>query len=81
MYMVVVTSIYDKFQTVIPAEIRKEFNLDKSYKIKWEIKDNGRIELEFFKELSLEDMIGRYSADEKIDSVELKHDFKNNKLG
>ena len=76
----IVTSIYDKFQTVIPAEIRKEFNLDKSYKIKWEIKSNGKIELEFFKELSLDDMVGKYSASETINSVELKQDFKNNRL-
>ena len=78
--MVSVTSIYDKFQTVIPAEIRKEFNLDKSYKIEWKINENGKVELDFIKELSLDDMVGRYSAIEKIDSVKLKHDFKNNGL-
>lgn len=78
--MVSVTSIYDKFQTVIPAEIRKEFNLDKSYKIEWRIKDDGKVELEFIKELTLDDMVGRYTANEPIDAVELKHDFKNGKL-
>ena len=78
--MVSVTSIYDKFQTVIPAEIRKEFNLDKSYKIEWNINENGKVELEFIKELSLDAMVGRYSASEKIDSVKLKQDFKNNRL-
>lgn len=41
--MVSVTSIYDKFQTVIPAEIRNEFNLDKSYKIEWKINDDGKV--------------------------------------
>ncbi|MBR6024588.1 MAG: hypothetical protein IK044_06550 [Methanobrevibacter sp.] len=75
--MVVVTSIYDKFQTVIPSEIRKEFNLDKSYKIEWKINDDGKVELEFFKELSLDDMVGKYTANEAINSVDLKHDFKN----
>ena len=49
--MVSVTSIYDKFQTVIPAEIRDEFNLDKSYKIEWKINENGKVELEFIKDL------------------------------
>ena len=78
--MVSVTSIYDKFQTVIPAEIRDEFNLDKSYKIEWKINENGKVELEFIKELSLEDMVGRYSTVEDIDSVKLKQDFKNNIL-
>ena len=79
--MVIITSIYDKFQTVIPVEIRNEFDLDKSYKIQWKINDNGNVELEFFRELSLEDMIGKYKAKEPMDCVELKHDFKNNELG
>ena len=78
--MVSVTSIYDKFQTVIPSEIRKEFNLDKSYKIEWRIKNDGKVELEFIKELSLDEMVGRYTASEPIDSVQLKKDFKNGKL-
>lgn len=78
--MVSVTKIYDKFQTVIPSEIRKEFNLDKSYKVEWKINDEGKVEVDFIKDLSLDDMVGRYSACEKIDSVKLKHDFKNNKM-
>ncbi len=78
--MVSVTKIYDKFQTVIPAEIRNEFNLDKSYKIEWKINENGKVELEFIKELSLDDMIGRYTAKEPIDSVKLKQDFKDGNL-
>ena len=76
--MVIVTSIYDKFQTVIPVEIRKQFDLDKSYKIEWKINDKGIVELEFFKELNLEDMVGKYKSNEDIDSVKLKHEFKNN---
>lgn len=78
--MVSVTKIYDKFQTVIPLEIRKEFNLDKSYKVEWKINENGKVELDFIKELSLDDMVGRYSACENIDSVKLKLDFKNNRI-
>ena len=78
--MVSVTKIYDKFQTVIPLEIRKEFNLDKSHKVEWKINDLGKVELEFIKDLSLDEMIGKYSAVENIDSVNLKHDFKVNNL-
>ena len=75
---VIVTSIYDKFQTVIPVEIRKHFDLDKSYKIEWKINDEGNVELIFFKQLNLEDMVGKYKSIEDIDSVKLKHEFKNN---
>lgn len=78
--MVSITKIYDKYQTVIPSEIRNEFNLDKSYKIQWKITDERKVELEFIKELSLDDMVGRYSANEPIDSVKLKQDFKNGNL-
>ena len=73
------TRIYDKFQTVIPAEIRNEFNLDKSYKIEWRINDDGKVELEFIKELSLDEMVGRYTASQPIDSVQLKKDIENGK--
>ena len=78
--MVSVTKIYDKFQTVIPLEIRKEFNLDKSYKVDWKITKDGKVELDFIKDLTLDEMIGKYSAAEDIDSVKLKHDFKNGRL-
>lgn len=72
-----ITSIYDKFQTVIPSEIRKEFNLDKSYKIEWKINENGKVELEFIKELTLDEMVGHYTSKEPIDTVQLKNYFKN----
>ena len=39
--------------------------------------DEGKVELEFIKELTLDEMVGRYTASEPIDSVELKNDFKN----
>lgn len=47
------TIIYNKFQTVIPAEIRKEFNLDKTDKIEWRINDKSKVELEFIENLTL----------------------------
>lgn len=78
--MVSITKIYDKYQTVIPSEIRNHFNLDKSYKVQWKINDEGKVELEFIKELTLDDMVGRYSANEPIDSVKLKKDFKDGNL-
>ncbi len=78
--MDVTTKIYDKFQTVIPSEIRKHYNLDKNYIIKWSINESGKTELDFIKKIPIKDMIGRYHAKEPIDSVELKHKFKNGEL-
>ena len=76
--MVSETCIDDKFRTIIPPEIRKKFNLDKSCRIEWFINDDGKVEVEFIKQLSIDEMIGRYSASKPIDSRQLKHDFKNN---
>ena len=75
--MTSITRIYNGFQTVIPSEIRNRLNLDENCKIQWKINKNWKVELEFFKNLSLDEMVGRYSAIEPINSVELKHEFKN----
>lgn len=78
--MIDITRIYDKYQTGIPAKIIKHFNLDKTYKIKWNINDEGNVELEFIKTLSLNEMIGRYSADKFINGVKLKNKFKKGEI-
>ena len=43
--MVSETCIDDKFRTIIPPEIRKKFNLDKSCRIEWFINDDGKVEV------------------------------------
>lgn len=78
--MQLTTEISDKFQTVIPSEIRKHYNLSKDHIIKWSINESGKTELDFIKIMPIEDMIGRYRAKRPIDSVELKHKFKNVEL-
>ncbi|MDR2623006.1 MAG: AbrB/MazE/SpoVT family DNA-binding domain-containing protein [Methanobrevibacter sp.] len=71
------TKIYDKFQTVIPVEVRKKYDIDgRDYFIEWNINDKGKIELDFVKKLSFEDMVGRYKAKKPIDSLELKKQFR-----
>ncbi|KZX11483.1 AbrB/MazE/SpoVT family DNA-binding domain-containing protein [Methanobrevibacter filiformis] len=71
------TKIYDKFQTVIPIEVRKKFNIDgKGYFIEWNINKEGKVELDFVKKLSFEEMVGRYKAKTPIDSLKLKKQFR-----
>jgi bifunctional DNA-binding transcriptional regulator/antitoxin component of YhaV-PrlF toxin-antitoxin module len=75
------TKIYDKFQTVIPLEIRKEYHIKgKNYFIEWNINEKGKIELEFIKKLSFSEMAGRYKAKEPINSLELKKQFRKGEL-
>jgi bifunctional DNA-binding transcriptional regulator/antitoxin component of YhaV-PrlF toxin-antitoxin module len=71
-----ITKIYDKFQTVIPVEVREKFNIDgKGYFIEWNINNEGKVELDFIKKLSFEEMVGKYKAKKPIDSLKLKKQF------
>jgi len=71
------TKIYDKFQTIIPIEVRKKCNIDKKdFFIEWNINEKGKIELEFIKKLNFEDMIGRYETKKPINSLKLKKQFR-----
>ncbi|WP_067090651.1 AbrB/MazE/SpoVT family DNA-binding domain-containing protein [Methanobrevibacter curvatus] len=75
------TKIYDKFQTVIPIEVRRKYDIKgKDYFIEWNINEKGKIELEFVKKLNFEDMIGRYKAKKPINSLKLKEKIKKGEL-
>lgn len=71
--MVIATSkIYGNYQTSIPKEIRKKFNINnKEYVIEWDIKE-GKPEINFRKRRNIKDLIGAFHLEEETDSVELK---------
>ncbi|MDR0912957.1 MAG: type II toxin-antitoxin system PrlF family antitoxin [Methanobrevibacter sp.] len=56
--MLAVTKVYEKYQTVIPKEIRKLMNVEKDDIIEWNINSNGKIELNVRKKVDLEDING-----------------------
>lgn len=68
--MIAKTSIYNRYQTVIPKEIRNKLNLDKEQIIEWDINDDGKVELTFRKKLTTKDMIGRYTTKEPFNATE-----------
>ncbi|MGL6298578.1 MAG: hypothetical protein ACRC1M_05355 [Methanobacteriaceae archaeon] len=78
--MLATTKMYDRFQTVVPAEVRKMLDIDKNYIIEWDVNEEGQAVLSFVKKLSLDEMIGRYTSKEPIDAVELKRKFKNGEI-
>lgn len=78
--MLATTQIYDKYQTVIPVEIRKKLNIDRNYFIEWDINEDGVVELNFVKKLTLDEMVGKYETKKPINSLELKQKFKNGEL-
>jgi bifunctional DNA-binding transcriptional regulator/antitoxin component of YhaV-PrlF toxin-antitoxin module len=70
--MIATTKIYNKYQTVIPAEIRKKLNIDKTYVIEWDLDENNEVKLNFRKKTKPEDIIGMISTENPTDAVELK---------
>ncbi len=75
------TNMYDKYQTVIPKEIRKELGItDTDYFIEWFLDEDGKLEVEFVKKLDFMEMGGRYKTEEPVNSVELKKKFKKGEL-
>ena len=75
------TNMYDKYQTVIPKEIRKELGIKGTdYYIEWFLDEDGKLEVEFVKKLNFMEMGGRYKTEEPVNSVELKKNFKTGEL-
>ena len=70
--MMAKTSIYPKYQTTIPKEIRKKLDLKENYVIEWDINENGKVELTFRKKLTEEDIAGMIKKELPYDSVEIK---------
>ena len=71
-YMVITTKIYNKFQTVIPKEIRKKLGLTEKHLVQWKLDENGEIRLNFIENISFEDMAGIFKSNEPTDAVKLK---------
>jgi len=70
--MVITTKIYNKYQTVIPKEIRKKLNITKNHLVEWYLDESGEVKLKFIENLSFEDMAGIFKSDEVTDAVKLK---------
>jgi bifunctional DNA-binding transcriptional regulator/antitoxin component of YhaV-PrlF toxin-antitoxin module len=69
--MIVTTKIYNKYQTVVPLEIRKILGIEQNDLMEWKLKKNGKVEVSFSKNLSEKEMIGKFKAKEPFDSVKL----------
>jgi AbrB family looped-hinge helix DNA binding protein len=68
------TKISKGYQTVIPSQIRKELNIDANDIMAWELKENGKVEINFRKKMSIYDVTGIVKGDPKhpTDAVKLK---------
>ena len=70
--MMAKTSIYPKYQTTIPKEIRKKLDLKENHVIEWDINENGKVELTFRKKVTEKDIAGMIKEELPYDSVEIK---------
>ena len=49
MLLLAETKIYKNFQTAIPKEIRKRFDIDKNTVVEWFVNEKGETEVKFRK--------------------------------
>jgi len=57
---------------VIPSEIRKRISVDPDSIIEWTINEKGKVELDFRKKLTENDIIGLIKEELPYNSVEIK---------
>lgn len=72
MIQMITTKLYNRYQTVIPAEIRKKIHVDPDSIIEWSINEKGKVELEFRKRVTEKDLIGLVKEELPYNSVEIK---------
>lgn len=65
------TKISKGFQTVVPSELRKKFQVDPGDIVEWRSTDEGAM-VRFRKKMSLNEIAGIVKSGEKTDAVELK---------
>ncbi|BDZ66720.1 AbrB/MazE/SpoVT family DNA-binding domain-containing protein [Methanobacterium ferruginis] len=65
------TKISKGFQTVVPAEIRKNFNVGPGDIMEWTTTEDG-VKIKFRKKVSLLDIAGIVDTEDETDAVELK---------
>ena len=75
MLLLAETKIYKNFQTAIPKEIRKRFDIDKNTVVEWFVNEKGETEVKFRKKRTLEDMEGIIKLDYPTNSVDLKKEL------
>lgn len=72
MLILATSKIQSNYQTTIPKEIRKNYDIDNDTVVEWSINDNGNPEINFRKKRSFKDLVGAFKSDERTNAVELK---------
>lgn len=72
MLILATSKIQSNYQTTIPKEIRKNYDIDNDTVVEWSINENGNPEINFRKKRNFKDLVGAFKSDEKTNAVELK---------
>ena len=72
MHILATSKIQSNYQTTIPKEIRKNYDIDNDTVVEWAINDNGNPEINFRKKRSFKNLVGAFKSDERTNAVELK---------
>lgn len=72
MLILATSKIQSNYQTTIPKEIRKNYDIDNDTIVEWTINENGNPEINFRKKRSFKDLVSAFRTDEKTNAVELK---------
>lgn len=60
------SSIYKNYQTVIPKNVRKEFNVTENTIVEWIKNENGELNIKFRKKVTLKDVAGMIKKEDDI---------------
>ena len=72
MLILATSKIQRNYQTTIPKEIRKNYDIDNDTVVEWAINENGNPEINFRKKRSFKNLAGAFKSDERTNAVELK---------
>lgn len=75
MLILATSKIQSNYQTTIPKEIRKNYDIDNETVVEWFINKNGNPEINFRKKRNFKNLAGAFKTDEKTNAVELKRGF------
>ena len=72
MLILATSKIQSNYQTTIPKEIRKNYEIDNDTVVEWAINEKGNPEINFRKKRSFKNLGGAFKSDERTNAVELK---------
>lgn len=73
------SKIFGDYQTIIPEEFRKRFNIDENSILEWGISEKGEPTINFRRKIDFRDLVGAFHLDEETNSLDLKRSLICNK--